>query len=157
MTEQLSDTTAPGNGNGHPEPSGGLPEGAMRNVLTVAQIMTCPPDCKEEWLEIPEWGGWVKLRSPTALASAEIKGASISVDTEGETVGMDIPAMERAQVRTCVVEPAMTEDEVTAMQAKFGPSFRRIIEALDSLGGPLGKDKKDGEEALRRKAENTFR
>ena len=128
---------------------------AERRALTVSQILAAPPDCREEWLEVPEWGGWVKLRSPTALAAADIKGASIVMGGEDEKPTMDLAAMERAQVRHGVVDPIMSDAEVRQMQERFGPSFQRVIAALDTLSGPLKE--KDGEEKLRSAAERTFR
>lgn len=131
--------------------NGAQPE---RHVLTVSQIMAAPSDCREEWLEVPEWGGWVKLRSPTALVSAEIKNAAMVMDAEGRSVGVDVPGMERTQVRHGVVEPALSEDEVRGMQERFGPAFNRIVTALDRLSGVATKA---DEAKLRASAERSFR
>ena len=137
-----------------PNSNGDLPE-SSRTALTAAQIMAAPPDCREEWVEVPEWGGWLKLRSPTALAAASIKSAGVVLDAETETANLDMAAMERAQVLHGVVEPALTPEQVAEMQKRFGPSFGKVVAKLDELAGPLSA--KDGEEKLRKAAEHTFR
>jgi hypothetical protein len=129
---------------------------AERRALTVAQIREAPPDCREEWVEVPEWGGWIKLRSPTALGSAEIKSAGLKIDAEGQTIGMDIPAMERAQMKYGVADPALTDEDVVVMQEKFGPSWNRVMVVLDRLTGPLGKAGMKEAELLK-ETENNFR
>lgn len=116
--------------------------------LTVAQIRQAPPDCREEDLDVPEWGGKLKLRSPTAKTAALIKSAMILFDTQGESAGVDIAAAELVQVRCGVVEPPMSEDDVAWLQMNMGPSWQRVIEALDKLAGPLGKPGQDAEAAF---------
>lgn len=111
------------------------------NVLSVQQILSAPPDCREEVIEVPGWGGSVRLRSPTALAAAEIKSAMIVMDAEGKTVAMDVAASERKQFQLGVVEPVFTEAQVVEVQAKFGPAWQHVISALDRISGPLGKPK----------------
>lgn len=133
----------------------GQAEPTERKAISVAQIHAAPPDCREEWLEVPEWGGWIKLRSPTALAAAEIKSAGIVLDAETQSASMDLPAGERAQVLHGVIDPALSKEDVAAMQSKFGPAFNSVVKALDKLAGPLGP--KDGEEAVRKAAEHSFR
>lgn len=136
--------------------NGAPKEDAPQVILSAAQIREAPPDCREEMFEVPEWGGWIKLRSPTALASAKIKEAGLKIDTEGQTMGMDIPNMERTQMQYGVVDPALSEEDVVAMQERFGPSWNRVVDRLDKLSGPLGKASM-GEAEVLRQNENTFR
>jgi hypothetical protein len=92
----------------------------------------------------------IKLRSPTARAAAEIKAAMMVLDTETETVSMDVAAGERAQILHGIVEPALTPADVEVMQDRFGPVWQRVIARLDSISGPLGKPgaKSDAEAAF---------
>lgn len=139
-----------------PVSNGTTPEPEQAKYLSVEQILAAPPDCKERDLEVPEWGGTVKLRSPTALAGAEIKAAGIKWSDDGQVEGMDLAAMERAQIKYGVVVPAFSDSAVEAMQSRFGPSWQRVVQALDDLGGNIVKRARD-DEAVRKDAERSFR
>jgi hypothetical protein len=143
--------TEPGDGSGL-----STADVVERQVTSVSGILQSPPDCREELFEVPEWGGWVKLRSPTALASAAIKEAAMKFDDSGTVVGMDLRAMEREQMRYGVVEPALTLEDVAEMQRRFGPSWNRVMAKLDELTGPLGKGATREDEFMKER-ENTFR
>lgn len=123
--------------------------------ITAAQIRDAPPDCREEELEVPEWGGWVLLRSPTALAQAEIQSAGMQLDESGNPTGVDIPAMERMKFRYCVVDPVLTEDDVMEIQRSQGPSWKRVMDKVDELTGTLAEE--GGAKKLQKAAEKSFR
>jgi hypothetical protein len=116
-------------------------------IGTVDAILTAGYDLIEQTLEVPEWGCSIKIRTPTANDSARIKRAGAQM--VGKRVEVDFAAMERKQFELCVAEPKFNEQQVLQLATRSGPGFRRVIDALDELGG--GDDK----EALR-KAQREF-
>lgn len=126
-----------------------------RRVLSAADILGAPPDCPEERFLVPEWGGEIVLRAPTAADAAAIKESAVRLDESGSVAGMDIGAMERRQILHCVIEPKLTAEQVEQIQRRFGPSWQRVIARLDKLSGGLGKP--IGEAAERTRAEKSFR
>ena len=92
------------------------------------------------------FGGKVRIRALTAAQNARIRQQAMNFG--GPTAKIDWTEMERLQFRYGVIEPKLEADQVKRLHIKSGPSFAKVIKAIDDLSGT---DK----EALR-KAEAEF-
>ena len=121
---------------------GNLPKGSVEQILSAA-----PKDLKKEWVDVPEWGYSVQLRSFTASESARIKQRGFAI-REGETA-VAWAEMEIMQFELGVQEPKFTNEQVRQLHLTSGPGFARIIKWLDDNSG-LDKDAlKKSQEELR--------
>lgn len=121
---------------------GKLPKGSVEQILSAA-----PKDLKTEWVDIPEWGYSVQLRSFTASESARIKQRGFAI-REGETA-VAWAEMEIMQFELGVQSPDFTNENVRQLHLTSGPGFARVIKWLDENSG-LDKDAlKKSQEELR--------
>lgn len=104
-----------------------------RVILTTDKILNAPSDLAEDMVEVPEWGGWLRIRSLTAAEQAKVKQASI--DLSGRTMTLIFAEMEKRQFEYGVVEPKFTGQDVNVLFHRSGPSWRRVITALDKISG----------------------
>jgi len=113
-------------------------------ILTVAQILGAPSDLIEDTVEVPEWGGSIRIRSLTAAEQAKVRQASIELGHN--STRLIFAEMEKRQFEYGVVEPKFTSQDVNTLFHRTGPSWRRVIDALDRLT-PIRKDDLDKDEA----------
>jgi len=103
---------------------------------------------KEAWLtgdgdlreadveDVPVPGQSVRVRGLSAKYSAEVQGQMKLVqDGDTQVARIDIAAMERLQFQHGVVEPTFGPLEVSLVQEKFGPAFRKVVAKIDELSG----------------------
>lgn len=131
---------------------GNLPKGSVEKILSAA-----PKDLKEEWVDIPEWGYSIKLKSFTASESARIKQRGFAI-REGETAvawaEMEIMQFELG-VKDSGDGQSFTNEQVRQLHLTSGPGFARVIKWLDENSG-LDKDAlKKSQEDLRGSNEST--
>jgi hypothetical protein len=127
---------------------GNLPKGSVEAILSAA-----PKDLKEEWVDIPEWGYSVQLKSFTASESARIKQRGFAI-REGETA-VAWAEMEIMQFELGCKNPSFTNEQVRQLHLTSGPGFARVIKWLDDNSG-LDKDAlKKSQEELRGPNERT--
>lgn len=79
------------------------------------------------------FGGKVRIRALTAAQNARIKQQAMNFG--GANAKIDWTEMERLQFRYGVVEPSLDADQVKRLHIKSGPSFAKVIKALDDLSG----------------------
>lgn len=121
-------------------------EARQKEILTAEEILNAPSDLVDEILDVPEWGGKIKIRSLTAAASAKVKQASI--DLAGKSIDVVWAAMEKAQFELGVVEPKFSKEQVNVLHHKFGPSFKRVTDALDRISGTNKEELRQAHEAF---------
>jgi hypothetical protein len=95
-------------------------------------------DIVEQELDLPELGGSVRIRTLPAAYSAQAQSdATEFVTIRGEqTVRVNMPKLEALQVLHGMIDPKLdTLDEALGMAEQLGPSWRRIIRAIDKLSG----------------------
>jgi len=122
--------------------TGKLPKGSVEQILSAA-----PKDLKTEWVDIPEWGYSVQLRSFTASESARIKQRGFAI-REGETA-VAWAEMEIMQFELGVQEPNFTNENVRQLHLTSGPGFARVIKWLDDNSGIQKDQLKKAQEDLR--------
>lgn len=106
----------------------------LPTFLTVDEILGAPSDLKEETIDVPEWGGAIKIRSLTAAQSAAIRQASLDTSNPQKPKIL-FATLEKAQFKEGVVEPKFQDVQVTMLHQKSGPGFARVIKALDDISG----------------------
>ncbi len=98
-------------------------------ILSLSDILAAP-DLEERTVEIPEWGGAVRVR---ALSRGDIKKAyRLGTDRKGE---IDADAIERYLVCWASVEPKITPPDFDKLAAKNAGPVAKIIDAVLGLSG----------------------
>jgi hypothetical protein len=94
-------------------------------------------DLREEEVEdVPVKGQTVLVRGLPARYSAEVQ-SQMKVQTVGreQVARIDVAEMEVLQFAHGVVEPKFSVDDARVIAGKFGPAFRKVIDAIDRLSG----------------------
>jgi hypothetical protein len=106
----------------------------MSKYLTAEEaVENAPKDLVEKDVE-DVFCGTVRVRSHTAAQAANLRQFIAKVDGRGRPAP-DLIGMEREQFRIGVIEPKFSAEQVLAMHLTSGPSFARVIEALDEISG----------------------
>lgn len=114
----------------------------MGKILSVDEILAAP-DLGEAEVEVPEWGGSVRIRGLSKAAQQHLrKSATVS----GQ---LDPARLEMLLFIHCVVEPRFTEEQYDALAAKSAGAIDRVIKAIAELAGL--------DEAAIKAAERSFR
>jgi hypothetical protein len=112
----------------------------MSDTLTVEQcIEAAPKDHVEKDVDVPSWGGKVRIRTLTAGQFANVKSASLRPNGRG-VPQTDIAAMEQLQFYHGVIAPKFDLDQVKGLQITSSTGFKVIIDALDELQGGTEKE-----------------
>lgn len=101
--------------------------------LTADQaVENAPADLVEKDVE-DVFGGKVRIRSLSAHQAAAVKQASINL--QGRNPDVVWAQMELKQFRYGVINPQFSEDQVRSLHIASGPSFAKVIAAIDALSG----------------------
>ncbi|HYI80000.1 MAG TPA: hypothetical protein VEW67_03995 [Thermoleophilaceae bacterium] len=95
-------------------------------ILTWQEIIEAQ-DLPTDVIDVPEWGGQVKIR---ALTQGEA-GQVIKRVSEGE--GVQFELQERLMVRFGLVEPAIGDDALDTLLDKSAAVISRLSGAIDAL------------------------
>ena len=101
-------------------------------ILTVEEILTAP-DLEEKRVEVPEWGGSVRIRSFTKEQQQALRKAA----TVGGEVDNDY--LELLMFVNGVIEPRFSEDQAVLLKDKNAGAVDRVLKALMEITG-LNKD-----------------
>lgn len=97
-------------------------------MLSTEQILAAS-DLVEQVVEVPEWGGAVRIRTMT-------KGAQIRLRKEATIDGkVDEERLELLMVVHAVVDPALTVAHVEQLKGKSAVAIDRIMKAFGDLSG----------------------
>lgn len=101
----------------------------MEAFLTVADILGAA-DLQEGTVDVPEWGGKVRIRQMTKATQANLrKQATVA----GE---VDSDRLEVLMFINCVVEPQFdAEEHYEALRGKSGAAIDRVNKAILGLNG----------------------
>jgi hypothetical protein len=102
--------------------------------LSVDQILAAD-DIPSEVVDVPEWGGKVKVRGLSRSAFEKINKASeviIPATGPGQspTVQKDEAKFSEALFLACVVEPKFSEDHIGPLRDKSIAALNRVYEAI---------------------------
>jgi hypothetical protein len=112
-----------------------------------AALSNAPLDLDEQDVE-GVFGGKVRIRALTAAQQAAVKQAGVSIGGSQQNVAVSFGAIERKQFELGVIAPAFTAEQVRTLHATSGPSFTRVIEALDKLSGMNKEALRDAQKAF---------
>lgn len=94
-------------------------------------------DLKTQDVEVPEWGGSVRIRTLTAAQRDDFDASLSSGIGTNRTV--DLHNLRARLVSLCVVDeegaPQFTKDDVAALGAKSAAALSRVFEAAQALNG----------------------
>lgn len=100
--------------------------------LTFSQIRDAV-DLTYQELAVPEWGGALLLRSAT-IADLEHIAHQATVTVSGNKTEQRVELYNRALLRFCVIDPALTKEEVDELfTSKRALVMSRILDAIKAL------------------------
>lgn len=106
----------------------------MSAVLSLAQILAAD-DLPVREVEVPEWGGAVRLRMLSAAERDALSAAIIGIEDSVARVA----AMRRALLMAGMVDPAgkplLDDAAYTAVLGKSGPAVDAVFKAALDLNG----------------------
>jgi hypothetical protein len=114
-------------------------------VSAAEALERAPTDCVEQDVE-GVFGGKVRVRGLTAAQNARVKQESINLS--GRKPDVVWAAMERLQFELGVIEPKFTADQVRTLHLTAGPSFAKVIAAIDALSGTSEEERRKAQEAF---------
>lgn len=109
--------------------SNGVIEYATADDLLAA----APLDIQEKDVTDVFGGKTVRIRGLTAAQAAHVK--SVSFQTQGRTPSVAWGQMEIEQFKLGVLKPKLEHNQVVMLHRMSGPSFAKVIAALDELSG----------------------
>lgn len=108
--------------------------GASPTYATAEQLLeNAPKDITEQDITDVFGGLTVRIRSLTAAQAAHVKQQSINL--QGRNPDVAWGRMEITQFELGVINPKLTHEQVLILHRTSGPSFNKVIEALDKLSG----------------------
>jgi hypothetical protein len=125
--EQVTNTAPVAVAEPPPELNGVAP--VAPKILSVEDILTAP-DIQEKTVEVPEWGGAVKIRSFTKQRQIQLR--SQAVDSKGD---VDSERMELLMFIEGVVEPKFSAQHIDLLKGKSATAMDRVLSAILDLGG----------------------
>jgi hypothetical protein len=114
---------------------------------TAEEVMAAAPfDCKEEDVEDVFGGKVFRIRGLTAAMQSRVKQESIKLG--GRSPDVIWAAMELVQFELGVIEPKLSTSQVQTLHATAGPSFTKVIAAIDALSGTSEEERKKAQAAF---------
>lgn len=106
--------------------------------LTLEQIEEAP-DVLEENVEVPEWGGTVKVRGFT-------KDVEMALREEARVPGSEPPEVDRRKLELLfvvhgIVEPPMTETALGMLAAKSSAAVNRVLRVVMRINGQNSEER----------------
>ena len=99
-------------------------------MLTADQIKTAQ-DVKTEEIEVPEWGGSIKVKAFTLAKRNEVMNGATDVGT-GK---MDYEKFQVLSFIECCVDPKFAPADFTALKEKSAVVMDRIMKKIMDLSG----------------------
>ena len=110
-------------------------------LLTKSAILAAN-DLKSQDIDVPEWGGAVRVRAFTGRERDAFEASMVRGD--GKDRKVDLTNMRARLVALSVVDEAgqrvFTDDEVDLLGAKSGAALDRVFAAAQELNGLSGAD-----------------
>jgi hypothetical protein len=108
------------------EPNGAAP--AAPKILSVEDILTAP-DIQEQTVEVPEWGGAVRISSFTKQRQMQLRSQAMTGDE------LDSERMELLMFIEGVIEPKFSVEHIELLKGKSASAMDRVLQAILALGG----------------------
>ncbi len=97
-------------------------------ILSVDDILAAP-DLPEETVDVPAWGGAVKVKGLTRSQVYDLEKGS-KVGKEHDLMRMDV-----LMIAAGVTEPKLTEDQAQQLMQKSASGTQVILDAISRLSG----------------------
>lgn len=98
-------------------------------LLSVEDILNAK-DSNEVVVEVPEWGGSVKVRSITKGTQQKLRESS--TDKKGE---INASKLELLLFVYGLAEPQFTEGQIEQLKEKSSVAFDKVLQAIMEIGG----------------------
>jgi hypothetical protein len=98
------------------------------HILTIEEIAAAA-DCPDDTIEVPRWGGWIKVRGITVGERQQI----LTEATIGGVVDADL--RELLWATHGIVDPPMTKDHVDLLRGKGSVAFDQVMLRIFQLSG----------------------
>jgi len=99
-------------------------------ILTVADILAAV-DVGETLVDVPEWGGTVKVKGLTKKEQQQLRKQA----TDPLTGQMDADKLEIFMLAHCLAEPAITVEQAEQLANKSAAAFDRVLMAIMDVAG----------------------
>lgn len=97
-------------------------------ILSADEILSCS-DLVDEVVDVPEWGGAVKVRSfSKAVQQDVVKVSQVAGELDNDRFAMEM-------FIHGVIEPRFTEDQYELLRAKASSAINRVINVIMRLSG----------------------
>ena len=106
----------------------------MSKLLSRDDILLCT-DEKFKDVEVPEWGGTVRVRSLTGLQRSQL----LSAMSENAATEDWIERLVAACICNEKGGPLFSQDDVKLLKEKNSAALNRVFDAADNLNGISGK------------------
>ena len=108
----------------------------MTKILSVEEILGAP-DIREEVVEVPEWGGAVRIRAFTKAQQQAIRDdATLKANTrDGKAGTLDTSRLEMLTLIRGIVEPKFQDAHILNLREKSSSAIERILKAILVLSG----------------------
>lgn len=98
----------------------------MSKLLSLAEILDCD-DLEDQIVEVPQWGGSIKIRSFTKAAQQDMREAA---RIAGE---IDTARLEVAMLAYGMIEPQVTMSQAESLRQKNATAFDLVLHAITEL------------------------
>ncbi len=112
-------------------------------ILTADEILAAP-DLEERIVEVPEWGGAVRIRELTKAAQQQMRRKATGPDGQ-----VDADRLELLMLAACIVEPQFSEEQVERLKEKSASAVDRVLQAVLDLAGLSPEAVKQAQKSFR--------
>ena len=125
--------------NGTHEPSGFLS----------AEDIWAAHDVAEEAVDMPEWGGRVKIRALTIRKSLELQKQAQVWNQRTRSYDQDTDKLYMLLLLHGIVEPALSADDIDKMAEKSAVATTRIVTAIQRISGLSEEAVREADKSVR--------
>lgn len=125
-------------------------------ILTADAMLAFAQEGKDLESDVVDdvFGGSVRIKSLTAAQAAQVQQGSIRFGaSRKQRTEFNFASAERLKFRYGVTEPSLTDDQVRTLQTTAGPSFQKVLKAIDEISGTDEKAAEEDEQQFRGQGE----
>ncbi len=104
------------------------------HILTADEILAAP-DIEERIVEVPPWGGSVKIRSFSLKQVQDMRKASTGLNPATNRVEVDNDELEARMFTAGMIEPAFTFVQYQQLREKSVGAIQLIMQAIMDISG----------------------
>jgi hypothetical protein len=99
-------------------------------ILTIDEILAVP-DLEEKIVEVPEWGGSVRVKGMTKREQQQLRKQA----TDPLTGRIDPDRLEILMLAHCLAEPRITVEQAEQLAEKSAVAVDRVLQAIMDVAG----------------------